>query len=62
MAPDARAVAALWVVVAAAPGFEVVGAASSGREALFPDRDRIETALRIRRHRPDVVVLLPPGH
>ena len=64
----------LWAVVAATPGFEVVGTASSGREALFlvgdlapqfvlldvqmPDLDGIETALRIRRHHPDVVVLL----
>jgi DNA-binding NarL/FixJ family response regulator len=64
----------LWAVVAATPGFDVVGTASSGREALFlvdafaphlvlldlqmPDLDGIETALRIRRHHPDVVVLL----
>lgn len=64
----------LWAVVAAAPGFEVVGTASSGREALtlidvlapqlvlldvqVPDRDGIDTALRIRRHHPDVAVLL----
>jgi len=61
-------------VVAATPGFDVVGRASSGREALhlvdelapqlvlldlrMPDIDGIETALRIRRHDPDVVVLL----
>jgi DNA-binding NarL/FixJ family response regulator len=64
----------LWAVVAATQGFEVVGTASSGREALFlvdslaaelvlldmqmPDIDGIETALRIRRRHPDVVVLL----
>jgi DNA-binding NarL/FixJ family response regulator len=52
----------------------VVGSASSGREALHivaaldvqfvlldlraPDMEGIETALRIRRHYPDVVVLL----
>jgi DNA-binding NarL/FixJ family response regulator len=61
-------------VAAATPGFEVVGTASSGREALdlvaaldvqfvlldlqMPDMDGIETALRIRRYYPDVVVLL----
>jgi DNA-binding NarL/FixJ family response regulator len=64
----------VWAVVAATPGFQVVGTASSGREALFlidelapqlvlldmqmPDFDGIETALRIRRHHPDLVVLL----
>lgn len=64
----------LSAVVAATPGFEAVGLASSGREALhlidaldvqfvlldlqMPDIDGIETALRIRRHHPDVVVLL----
>lgn len=64
----------LWSVVAATQGFEVVGTASSGREALFlvesvdaelvlldmqmPDIDGLETALRIRRRHPDVVVLL----
>ena len=64
----------LWAVVAATQGFEVVGTASSGREALFlveslgpdlvlldvqmPDIDGIETARRIRRRYPDVVVLL----
>ncbi|HET7379779.1 MAG TPA: response regulator transcription factor [Gaiellales bacterium] len=61
-------------VVAATPGFDVVGRASSGREALhlvdelapqlvlldlrMPDIDGIETALRVRRHHPDTVVLL----
>jgi DNA-binding NarL/FixJ family response regulator len=61
-------------VVAATQGFDVVGLASSGREALhlvdeiapqlvlldvrMPDVDGIETALRIRRHYRDVVVLL----
>jgi CheY-like chemotaxis protein len=64
----------LWAVVAATQGFEVVGTASSGREALFlvdslepdlvlldvqmPDIDGIETARRIRRRYADVVVLL----
>jgi chemotaxis response regulator CheB len=64
----------LSAVVASAPGFEVVDTASCGREALFlvdslspelvlldlqmPDLDGIETALRIRRHHPEVVVLL----
>jgi DNA-binding NarL/FixJ family response regulator len=64
----------LWAVVAAAPGFEVVGTASSGREALaltgsldaqlvvldmhMPEVDGIETARRIRHQYPDVVVLL----
>lgn len=64
----------LTAVVAATPGFEVVGAASSGREALhvvealapelvlldltLPDVDGIETARRIRRHYPGVVVML----
>jgi CheY-like chemotaxis protein len=61
-------------VVAATPGFEVVADASSGREALalvgsmaaqlvmldvyMPELDGIETARRIRRQYPDVVVLL----
>ena len=61
-------------VVAATPGFEVVGAGSSGREALalidslgphlvlldlyMPELDGIETALCIRRRRPATVVLL----
>jgi DNA-binding NarL/FixJ family response regulator len=64
----------LSAVVAATSGFEVVGAASSGREAIdlvaaldvqfvlldvqMPELDGIETALRIRRRHPDVVVLL----
>ena len=61
-------------VVAATPGFEVVGDAASGREALalagsldaelvlldaqMPEMDGIETAILIRRQYPDVVVLL----
>lgn len=61
-------------LVAATPGFEVVADATSGREALavvgslgaefvlldvhMPGLDGIETALRIRRHYPDVVVAL----
>jgi DNA-binding NarL/FixJ family response regulator len=64
----------LGAVVAATPAFEVVGSASSGREAValvgaldvqfvlmdvqMPDLDGIQTALRIRRYYPDVVVLL----
>ena len=65
---------AMCEVVAVTPGFEVVGDAASGREALalvgslaaefvlldvkMPEIDGIETALRIRRHFPEVVVLL----
>jgi DNA-binding NarL/FixJ family response regulator len=65
---------AMCDVVAATPGFEVVADASSGREALaligslaaqfvlldvyMPELDGIETALRIRRQYPEVVVLL----
>jgi DNA-binding NarL/FixJ family response regulator len=61
-------------VVAATPGFQVVGVASSGRETValigslavelvlidleMPDWDGFETATRIRRRHPDVVVLL----
>jgi two-component system, CitB family, response regulator DctR len=61
-------------VVAATPGFEVVGRGASGHEALslvgsrdphlvlldlyMPELDGIETALRIRRRHPDTVVLL----
>jgi CheY-like chemotaxis protein len=61
-------------VVAATPGFEVIADAASGREALalvgsmaaqlvmldvyMPELDGIETARRIRRQYPDVVVLL----
>lgn len=61
-------------LVAATPGFEVVADAASGREALalvgsmavqlvmldvhMPELDGIETARRIRRQYPDVVVLL----
>jgi DNA-binding NarL/FixJ family response regulator len=64
----------LCAVVAATPGFEIVGVASSGRETLalvgslavelvlvdvnMPDLDGIETGLRLRRRHPDVVVLL----
>lgn len=61
-------------VVGATPGFEIVGDACSGREALslvevldpdlvlldlyMPKPDGLETALDIRRRHPDVVVLL----
>ncbi len=61
-------------MVAAAPGFEIVGDASSGREALslvevlgpdlvlldlyMPTQDGLETALDMRRRYPEVVVLL----
>jgi DNA-binding NarL/FixJ family response regulator len=61
-------------VVGATPGFEVVGDAASGREAIeligpldvqfllldveMPDLDGIETAMRIRRRFPGVVILL----
>jgi two-component system, NarL family, response regulator len=61
-------------LVAATPGFEVIADAASGREALalvgsmaaqlvmldvhMPELDGIETACRIRRQFPDVVVLL----
>ena len=61
-------------LVAATPGFEVIADAASGREALalvgsmaaqlvmldvhMPELDGIETASRIRRQFPDVVVLL----
>ncbi len=64
----------LCAVVAATPGFQVVGIASSGRETLalvgslavelvlidveMPDWDGLETATRIHRRHPDVVVLL----
>ena len=64
----------LCAVVAATPGFEIVGVAASGRETLavigslaaelvlvdvnMPGLDGIETGLRIRRRHPDVVVLL----
>jgi DNA-binding NarL/FixJ family response regulator len=64
----------LCAVVAATPGFEVVGVASSGRETLalvgslavdlvlvdvqMPDSDGLKTAIRIRLRHPDVVTLL----
>jgi CheY-like chemotaxis protein len=64
-------------LVAATPGFEVIADAASGREALAlvgsmaaqlvmldvhtPELDGIETASRIRRQYPDVVVLLLTG-
>jgi DNA-binding NarL/FixJ family response regulator len=64
----------LSALVASTPGFEVVGAASSGREALhlidvldaqlvlvdlhMPELDGIETAKRLREHHPDVELVL----
>jgi chemotaxis response regulator CheB len=64
----------LRALVAATPGFDVVGTAASGREALelvarlapqlvlmdadMPELDGVETALRIRRGDPQVVILL----
>jgi DNA-binding NarL/FixJ family response regulator len=64
----------LCAVVAATPGFEIVGVASSGRETLavigslavelvlvdlnMPDLDGIETGRVIRRQHPNVIVLL----
>jgi chemotaxis response regulator CheB len=64
----------LCAVVAAAPGFQVVGVAATGREALdlvgvldaqfvlidvnTRELDGVETALRIRSRHPGVVVLL----
>src|SRR5215813_5069224 len=64
----------MCAVVAATPGFEVVGDASSGREALalieeldaqlvlldlyMPEVDGLATAVDLRRRYPDVVVLL----
>jgi DNA-binding NarL/FixJ family response regulator len=64
----------LCALVAATSGFQVVGVASSGREALdvvdsldaqlvlvdvnMPEMDGIETGQRIRRRHPDVVVVL----
>lgn len=64
----------LCAVVAAAPGFQVVGVAATGREALdlvglldaqfvlvdvnMREVDGVETARRIRRRHPGVLVLL----
>jgi len=64
----------LSAVVAATPGFEVVGVAASGREAFelvgsrgaqlvlidvnMPEFDGVATALRIRRRHPGAIVLL----
>jgi DNA-binding NarL/FixJ family response regulator len=64
----------LSALVASAPGFEVIGTASSGREALhlidvldaqlvlvdlhMPELDGIETAKRLRERHPDVEVVL----
>lgn len=64
----------LSALVASTPGFEVIGAASSGREALhlidvldaqlvlvdlhMPELDGIETAKRLRERHPDVEVVL----
>jgi DNA-binding NarL/FixJ family response regulator len=64
----------LCAVVAATPGFEIVGVASSGRETFalvdslapelvlvdvnMPEMDGIETGIRLRRRHPDVLVLL----
>lgn len=64
----------LCAVVAAAPGFEVVGVAATGREALdlvgpldaqfvlidvnMREVDGVDTALRIRKRHPGVVVVL----
>lgn len=64
----------MCAVVAATPGFEVVGDGSSGRQALalvdslgphlvlldlyMPELDGLETARHVRRRHPDVVVLL----
>jgi chemotaxis response regulator CheB len=64
----------MCAVVAATPGFDVLGDAASGREAMalidvldpdlvlldleMPDPDGLTTALDIRRRHPDVIVLL----
>jgi DNA-binding NarL/FixJ family response regulator len=64
----------ICAVVAATPGFEIVGVASSGRETLavigslavelalvdvnMPDLNGFETGRRIRRRHPNVVVVL----